>query len=542
MAYRSERKRRSARDAPSTGVVADMVRQFADKYAFLRELVQNSIDAGATRLRVEVTRGGDDTVLTSVLDDGTGMTADTMESALLTLFSSTKEGDSGAIGKYGVGFVSVLAIAPEEVTVDTWRDGARHRLRLLPDHSWELAPLGGTDGHGTRVTLTTRADSDAFAAHVTAVRTALRRWCGHARVPIELCTPRSTETHLERIDAPMAVDALVSVRVERDGATLVLGAGARAPEAAFYSRGLLLLATHNSFDGLEQLTFKVDSARLAHTLSRDDVRRDAAFDSVLAELRRVARTELRQALVEALATAARTAAAGEPAQEHAQLFALGRAAPFTLRDDELWVPLCDPSSSARVATLATLERARPRRRPALLATRPDLLTALLANAGRPVAWLRDDLARRTFAEHFGQRTVADAHDVFVALAPVESRGSDATLLGAIESCLEAAGYPARSAVLTTRVGRACGHVGYFVSDPLPCVFESARLLGGGTRGTTLALDADHALVRLAREHASTDARVAGHLLTRLVLLDAEGTTPARRNEALLLHAAREPRP
>ena len=49
-----------------------MVRQFADRHAFLRELVQNGIDAGATRIDVRLERGPDGAVRTSVEDDGAG--------------------------------------------------------------------------------------------------------------------------------------------------------------------------------------------------------------------------------------------------------------------------------------------------------------------------------------------------------------------------------------------------------------------------------------------------------------------------------------
>ncbi|MEZ4306676.1 MAG: ATP-binding protein [Polyangiaceae bacterium] len=60
-----------------------------------------------------------------VADDGCGMTLDIIESALLVLFRSTKDEDSTKIGKYGVGFMSVLAIDPSEVTIDTWRGPRR---------------------------------------------------------------------------------------------------------------------------------------------------------------------------------------------------------------------------------------------------------------------------------------------------------------------------------------------------------------------------------------------------------------------------------
>src|SRR5688572_947617 len=84
---------------PDPGIVDEMVRQFADPYAYLRELVQNGIDAGATRLEVRIERDVDGTVHTSVDDDGTGMTKATIEGPLLTLFESSKESDPTKIGK-----------------------------------------------------------------------------------------------------------------------------------------------------------------------------------------------------------------------------------------------------------------------------------------------------------------------------------------------------------------------------------------------------------------------------------------------------------
>ena len=49
--YRVGKQASGAAEAPE-GVVSDMVRQFADRYAFVRELVQNGIDAGCGRLEV----------------------------------------------------------------------------------------------------------------------------------------------------------------------------------------------------------------------------------------------------------------------------------------------------------------------------------------------------------------------------------------------------------------------------------------------------------------------------------------------------------
>ena len=129
---------------PSTedGLVGDIVRQFADPYAFHRELIQNAIDAGATQIlvRIGIQTGGESAVAkVSVADDGTGMSQKILEEDLVVLFRSTKENAVGKIGKFGIGFVSVLALAPALVEVaSATGDGTRHVLHLHPDRTYGL--------------------------------------------------------------------------------------------------------------------------------------------------------------------------------------------------------------------------------------------------------------------------------------------------------------------------------------------------------------------------------------------------------------------
>ena len=52
MAYRGPAEER--RRAPEGGLVEEIVKEFADRFAYARELVQNSIDAGATAITVRV--------------------------------------------------------------------------------------------------------------------------------------------------------------------------------------------------------------------------------------------------------------------------------------------------------------------------------------------------------------------------------------------------------------------------------------------------------------------------------------------------------
>src|SRR3954470_9197910 len=97
-------------EAPrDAGIVGDVIAQFADPYAFYRELVQNAIDAGTPDVAIRIDyEDADQRVRISVRDRGEGMTREIIEQQLLVLFRSTKEDDHNKIGKFGIGFASVL--------------------------------------------------------------------------------------------------------------------------------------------------------------------------------------------------------------------------------------------------------------------------------------------------------------------------------------------------------------------------------------------------------------------------------------------------
>lgn len=91
--------------APQAGVVAippsHFLKRCRNEYrnhreALIREFVQNSVDAGARRIDILI-----DAERMGVRDDGHGIEPDRLESALLTLGGSAKQGDS-AVGGFGV--------------------------------------------------------------------------------------------------------------------------------------------------------------------------------------------------------------------------------------------------------------------------------------------------------------------------------------------------------------------------------------------------------------------------------------------------------
>src|SRR3546814_14848485 len=73
--------------------------------AFWREMFQNALDAGARKIRIgmEAVSGvsGQPTVRITFLDNGKGMSRDTLEQVFFRLGSSTKNADMTTIGGFG---------------------------------------------------------------------------------------------------------------------------------------------------------------------------------------------------------------------------------------------------------------------------------------------------------------------------------------------------------------------------------------------------------------------------------------------------------
>ena len=124
----------------------------------VKELVENSIDAGATRIRVEIDRGGFDRI--AVIDDGGGIPANELELAV-TRHATSKLSvatDLSAIHTLGfrgealasIGMVSQLTVSSRPVNSEGMRisvnDGAKKQLEpigIAPGTVIEVGQLFG---------------------------------------------------------------------------------------------------------------------------------------------------------------------------------------------------------------------------------------------------------------------------------------------------------------------------------------------------------------------------------------------------------------
>jgi hypothetical protein len=343
----------------------DLVNQFADPMSFFRELIQNSLDAGSGEVDIEIefepTQKDPNVgaMIVIVTDYGEGMDRNIIDTQLTRLFSSSKDGDMTKIGKFGIGFVSVFAIEPGAVCVDTARAGEAWRVLFDHTRNFKLLRLDQAI-EGTTVRLiknSTRADYEAFVIRAKQV---IRYWCGHAQGEVRFAG--------EVLSQPFGLEGAVVVEYKDDFSTIFIGHRSDASTLhAFFNGGLTLVqADHNHGSAITELiglSFKASSRYLEHTLTRDDVIKDGHFGKVVSRLLDLARGELRERVFAQLDAAVRADPwpSGEgPAATHLQV--LYEAAHWHVKDKKglsrgLAKLACARSPSGKIWTWAELRDA-----------------------------------------------------------------------------------------------------------------------------------------------------------------------------------------
>ncbi len=268
-------------------VLRGTVRQFKDPYVYLRELVQNSLDAGATRVVTDVRR--DELTgygVISVADDGKGMDEETVRQHFLTLYSSSKELDRSTIGRFGVGLVSIFAQKPLGVLVETSRDGA-DPLRLFIGAQDRDAPTKivrrqereiriddeTATQHGTRLSLYVDLNDSDLEETSQRLREQLERYCTYVVPPL---TFRG-----ELINKEFDVDSPIKTRFGGKGLEVVMGLARDTSSFKLMNHRLVIT------DGKEPFTEKtagldvlINSRFIDYTISRDEVLKNNKYRQI----------------------------------------------------------------------------------------------------------------------------------------------------------------------------------------------------------------------------------------------------------------------
>ena len=203
-----------------------------DAWIFIRELLQNARDAGATRVTFEAEDNADSTVL-RCRDDGEGMSFEHARSYLFALYASSKESRRDQVGRFGVGFWSILRYEPTRIVI---------RSRPKVGEAWEIEFDGDLE-HAIRRTPTMERGTELVLERAAGDGAIARRVWDAARQNARFLTRRDDHSaplpvtvNGEPINAPFALPA-PSAAFRRAGLRGVVGLG-NAARVELFSRGL----------------------------------------------------------------------------------------------------------------------------------------------------------------------------------------------------------------------------------------------------------------------------------------------------------------
>jgi transglutaminase-like putative cysteine protease len=132
----------------------EALRYGPDPWLWVRELVQNARDAGASRATFQLVESAHETRVLC-RDDGEGMSFADAKRYLFSLYASSKEGQTNKAGRFGVGFWSILRFEPQRIVIashqrgqNAWRvelDANLEIVALEPDLQTKSNGLTGTE-------------------------------------------------------------------------------------------------------------------------------------------------------------------------------------------------------------------------------------------------------------------------------------------------------------------------------------------------------------------------------------------------------------
>ena len=211
-----------------------------------------------------------------------------IDGQLTKLFSSTKEDDLTKIGKFGIGFVSVFALRPRGVLIQTGRGGEYWEILFHEDRSFSKTAID-VPVEGTQITIFIEDDRHRYNELVQDSRKTLKHWCAHSETEITFEDRSDLDSDgPEMINQPLHLDGHCLTTVSQPGTDIVLAYHSE-PLYGFYNKGLTLLQTRDGTQALDALAermkyigVKIKSRYLEHTLSRETILKDKNYEKAIA--------------------------------------------------------------------------------------------------------------------------------------------------------------------------------------------------------------------------------------------------------------------
>jgi hypothetical protein len=152
------------------GLLPELTRQTYDSlYKALREVILNSVDAGATSVVVDLSAVETDGTL-EISDNGAGMSLNELQQSFMSLGGSQKFADASKFGRIGVGSLALMHYA-QRVEVETTTAGSKAVTKAVIAHPWALDQTQRAQDLGDfRAGEAWEEQSSTKSAHYTIIR------------------------------------------------------------------------------------------------------------------------------------------------------------------------------------------------------------------------------------------------------------------------------------------------------------------------------------------------------------------------------------
>lgn len=208
-----------------------------DPWFFLRELAQNSRDAGASIIEVTADRNGENERII-FRDNGIGMTLDHAIQYLFRLYASSKTKDRRSAGMFGIGFWTVLKFNPAQICIESVQGGIG--WGVMVDNNLETTPMAcrmPLHPDGTCITLIRPACENPEATFQHTVESALSGYCRYLRRNTRQAEALPVRLNGKFLNAPMSLPGPVSLHFRKGPIEGVVGLGP-VPRVFLHARGL----------------------------------------------------------------------------------------------------------------------------------------------------------------------------------------------------------------------------------------------------------------------------------------------------------------
>ncbi len=207
-----------------------------DTWFFIRELAQNSRDAGAKNIKVNAgyTKKGDEYLIFE--DDGTGMPLSHAKHYLFRLYSSSKINEKYSAGLFGIGFWSVLKFNPSSIIIESCYK--KEKWGILVDSKMNTREFAcSLKKRGTRITLTRPCSEKIPEDFLKTIEKALTHYCSYLQRNTRKTEPLIVTFLGKKITQNMKLVCPLSMKFKKGPVEGIVGFSP-FPKVYLYAKGL----------------------------------------------------------------------------------------------------------------------------------------------------------------------------------------------------------------------------------------------------------------------------------------------------------------